>query len=160
MTDPLFLTLDEVLGIHADQIRRYGGRPGLRDLGLLRSALALPETTFDGEFLHPSLFEMAATFGAKRLQVWRHILLPGALPAIMAGIRIGLARAIHGMVAVELLLMAVGIGRLILKYQADFDPDLLFATVLVVIGEAVLLIEVAKRIEQRAIRWTEPITVD
>ena len=45
MTDPFFLTLDEVLGIHADPIRRYGGRPGLRDLGLLRSALAMPETT-------------------------------------------------------------------------------------------------------------------
>lgn len=62
MTDPLFLTLDEVLGIHADQIRRYGGRRGIRDLGLLRSALAMPETTFEGEFLHPTLFEMAAAY--------------------------------------------------------------------------------------------------
>jgi death-on-curing protein len=58
--DPLFLTLDEVLGIHADQIRRYGGRSGLRDLGLLQSALAMPETTFEGEFLHGTVFEMAA----------------------------------------------------------------------------------------------------
>jgi NitT/TauT family transport system permease protein len=110
--------------------------------------------------IDPTLFEMAATFGAKPLQVWRHILLPGAMPAIMAGVRIGLARAIHGMVAVELLLMAVGVGRLIMKYQADFDPDLLFATVLIVIAEAVLLIELAKRFEQRAIRWTVPIAVD
>lgn len=62
MTAPLFLTLDEVLGIHADQVRRYGGRPGLRDLGLLRSALAMPETTYEGEFLHPTLFEMAAAY--------------------------------------------------------------------------------------------------
>jgi death-on-curing protein len=60
--DPLFLTLDEVLGIHADQIRRYGGRPGLRDLGLLQSALAMPETTFGGEFLHGTVFEMAAAY--------------------------------------------------------------------------------------------------
>lgn len=45
MTKPLFLTLDEVLGIHADQIRRYGGRRGLRDLRLLQSALGMPETT-------------------------------------------------------------------------------------------------------------------
>jgi len=60
--DPLFLTLDEVLGMHADQIRRYGGRPGLRDLGLLRSALGMPETTFDGEFLHGTIFEMAAAY--------------------------------------------------------------------------------------------------
>ena len=62
MIDPLFLTLDEVLGIHADQIRRYGGRPGLRDLGLLQSAVAMSETTFDGEFLHGTVFEMAAAY--------------------------------------------------------------------------------------------------
>ena len=62
MTDPLFLTLDEVLGIHADQIRRYGGRLGLRDLGLLQSAMAMPETTFEGEFLHGTIFEMAAAY--------------------------------------------------------------------------------------------------
>ena len=62
MTEPLFLTLDEVLGIHADQIRRYGGSPGLRDLGLLQSALGMPETTFEGEFLHGTLFEKAAAY--------------------------------------------------------------------------------------------------
>ena len=62
MNEPHFLTLDEVLGIHADQIRRYGGRPGLRDLGLLQSALGMPETTFDGEFLHGTPFEMAAAY--------------------------------------------------------------------------------------------------
>ena len=62
MSDPLFLTLDEVLGIHADQIRCYGGRPGLRDLGLLQSAVAMSETTFDGEFLHGTVFEMAAAY--------------------------------------------------------------------------------------------------
>lgn len=62
MRDPLFLTLDEVLGIHADQIRRYGGSPGLRDLGLLQSALGMPEATFEGEFLHGTLFEKAAAY--------------------------------------------------------------------------------------------------
>ena len=60
MSESEFLTLDEVLGIHADQIRVYGGASGLRDLELLRSAIAMPETTFDGEYLHPSVFEMAA----------------------------------------------------------------------------------------------------
>ncbi|NNL64830.1 MAG: type II toxin-antitoxin system death-on-curing family toxin [Myxococcales bacterium] len=62
MTDPLFLTLDEVLAIHADQIRRYGGQTGLRDLRLLQSASGIPETTFEGEFLHGTLFEMAAAY--------------------------------------------------------------------------------------------------
>ena len=62
MKDPAFLTLDEVLAIHADQIRRYGGRPGLRDQALLRSALGTPETTFEGEYLHTDVFEMAAAY--------------------------------------------------------------------------------------------------
>lgn len=110
--------------------------------------------------IDPSLVEMARSLGAKELQVWRYILLPGAFPAVMAGVRIGLARAVHGMVAVELLLMAVGVGRLILKFQGDFESHLLFATVLTVIAEAVLLIELAKRIEQRAVRWAQPIAVD
>jgi death-on-curing protein len=62
VNDPEFLTLDEVLGIHADQIRRYGGTAGLRDLELLQSAIAMPQTTFDDEFLHGTLFEMAAAY--------------------------------------------------------------------------------------------------
>ena len=59
---PVFLTLDEVLALHADQIARYGGSPGLRDLGLLESALAIPRATFGGEYLHGSLPEMAAAY--------------------------------------------------------------------------------------------------
>jgi death-on-curing protein len=62
VSDPAFLTLDEVLGIHADQIRTYGGGSGVRDLELLRSALAMPETTFDGEYLHTTVFEMAGAY--------------------------------------------------------------------------------------------------
>lgn len=57
-----FLGLDEVLALHFDQIRRYGGRRGIRDLRLLESALATPETTYDDEFLHTSLAEMAAAY--------------------------------------------------------------------------------------------------
>ena len=62
MSDPAFLTLDEVLAIHADQIRRYGGKGGLRDLALLQSALGTTETTFEGDYLHTDLFEMAAAY--------------------------------------------------------------------------------------------------
>ena len=60
--DPTFLTLDEVLALHQDQIRRYGGTPGIRDQGLLSSALGTVTATFGGEFLHPNLNEMAAAY--------------------------------------------------------------------------------------------------
>jgi death-on-curing protein len=57
-----FLGLDEVLAIHRDQIERYGGREGVRDLGLLESAVAAPEASFDGAYLHGTLPEMAAAY--------------------------------------------------------------------------------------------------
>lgn len=60
--DPCFLTLDEVLALHEDQIRRYGGAIGLRDAGLLSSAVATPRATFAGELLHGTLVEIAAAY--------------------------------------------------------------------------------------------------
>jgi death-on-curing protein len=57
-----FLTLEQVLAIHADQVRRYGGGLGVRDLGLLKSALAMPQASFSGQYLHPTLHEMAAAY--------------------------------------------------------------------------------------------------
>jgi death-on-curing protein len=57
-----FLTLDEVLAIQSDQIERYGGAFGVRDHGLLESALAMPEATYSSDELHPSLCEKAAAY--------------------------------------------------------------------------------------------------
>ena len=56
----VFLTFDEVLALHADQIERYGGRPGIRDITLLQSALGVVSATFEGRFLHEGIHEMAA----------------------------------------------------------------------------------------------------
>ena len=58
----VFLTLDEAIALHADQIERYGGRPGIRDIGLLQSALGVPSATFEARFLHEGLHEMAAAY--------------------------------------------------------------------------------------------------
>jgi len=60
--DPLFLTLDEILSLHEEQIRLFGGSHGVRDTGLLESAMGNAAATFGGEFLHASLFEMAAAY--------------------------------------------------------------------------------------------------
>lgn len=57
-----FLTLDEVLAIHGHQVQRYGGALGIRDRVLLESAVAMPEATYDGEFVHGTVLEMAAAY--------------------------------------------------------------------------------------------------
>lgn len=60
--EPVFLDLAEVLEIHRDQIQRYGGDPGIRDLDLLQSSVAMPAAGFGGQYLHGDLFEMAAAY--------------------------------------------------------------------------------------------------
>ena len=59
---PVFLELDDGLALHAEQVSRYGGTGGIRDLGLLQSALGMPRASFAGAFLHPSIHEMAAAY--------------------------------------------------------------------------------------------------
>ncbi|MBI2093926.1 MAG: type II toxin-antitoxin system death-on-curing family toxin [Candidatus Omnitrophica bacterium] len=62
MADPIFLTLAEVVEVHADQIQRYGGQGGVRDFGLLESAMAQPEASFAGQWLHGGLYDMASAY--------------------------------------------------------------------------------------------------
>jgi death-on-curing protein len=62
MLDPTFLTVEDALDLLEMQLRLFGGLQGLRDRGLLESALAMPQATFGGEYLHADLFEMAAAY--------------------------------------------------------------------------------------------------
>lgn len=59
---PLFLDIGQVLCIHLSLIEHYGGHGGVRDIGLLQSAIAMPQSGFGGERLHRDLFEMAAAY--------------------------------------------------------------------------------------------------
>lgn len=59
---PEFLDLDDVLELHAAALVHWGGADGIRDLGALTGAIAQPQATFDGEFLHEDLFSMAAAY--------------------------------------------------------------------------------------------------
>jgi len=62
MTPEGFLELEDVLQIHANQLRLYGGADGVRDPGLLESALAMPLAGFGGQLFHPTMFEQAAAY--------------------------------------------------------------------------------------------------
>ena len=59
MTDPVFLDVEDVLLIHEEQLPVYGGAPGVRDRGLLESAVAMPRASAGGAFVHENLFAMA-----------------------------------------------------------------------------------------------------
>jgi NitT/TauT family transport system permease protein len=101
-----------------------------------------------------SLVDMARVYGANGRQVWTRVLLPGASPAVFAGLRIGLGRAILGMVLVEMLMTAVGVGMLLTTYRARYDYPGLYAVVLLIVLESVLFIGLLKFAEARLLPWS------
>jgi len=104
-------------------------------------------------YVNRDLVEMGESFNAPQWRLFRKVIFPASLPGIMAGVRIGTGRAVVGMVVVEILLVAVGMGRLILRYRGRFQSAELFAVVLALIIFGILLQMVARRIERRASRW-------
>ena len=62
MQTPRFISIYQVLNIHQDEINSFGGTSGIRDEGLLDSALAQAQATFGGELLHPTIYDQAAAY--------------------------------------------------------------------------------------------------
>ena len=60
--EPVFLELGEIFLIHEDQLERYGGSPGIRDIGILQSAIAMPRAGIADRYLHEDVFERAAAY--------------------------------------------------------------------------------------------------
>jgi death-on-curing protein len=58
----IFLSVEEVIKIHDDLVSKYGGQLGIRDMGLLISAIEMPKATMFGEDLHKSIFDKAAAY--------------------------------------------------------------------------------------------------
>lgn len=57
-----FLDTEQALTIHAVQLRRYGGSAGVRDMGMLDSAVEMPRAGFGDQYLHEDIFQMAAAY--------------------------------------------------------------------------------------------------
>ncbi len=103
--------------------------------------------------LDRGLIEMAQCYLAGRAAMWRFVVLPGSLIGVYAGLRLGLGRAVTGMVIGELLLVATGIGGLILRYQGFFMGPELFAIIFLVLLESWLLARGVSALEAKLIPW-------
>jgi ABC-type nitrate/sulfonate/bicarbonate transport system permease component len=103
--------------------------------------------------VRPRLVEMARAFDASWGQLFARIVLPSALPMVLAGIRYGLSRAFVGLVVAELLLSPFGLGRLIMASRSMFEHDRMFATVLWTLLLAAAALALLGRLEARWLRW-------
>jgi NitT/TauT family transport system permease protein len=97
--------------------------------------------------------EMARSFGARERDLFLKVILPAALPMIMAGLRLGMGRAILGMVTSELILAVVGFGAMLMTFGASYDSPALFATILTVVLLAVALLALIQYLDRRLTPW-------
>jgi NitT/TauT family transport system permease protein len=103
-----------------------------------------------------SYVEMAQSFGASEFQLLSRVLLPGALPLTMAGLRLGMGRAVKGMINGEMFIAVFGLGGLLRTYGSRFDAEKVFAILLVVIVVALVCTSAVQFVEGRVTRWIEP----
>jgi len=103
--------------------------------------------------VRPRLVEMARAFDASWAQLFTRIVLPSALPMILAGVRYALSRAFVGLIVAELLLSPFGLGRLIMTTRSMFEHDRMFATVLWTLLFAGAALAALARLEARLLRW-------
>jgi ABC-type nitrate/sulfonate/bicarbonate transport system permease component len=101
------------------------------------------------------LIQAARSFCAKRRDIFIKVLLPGSLPAMMAGIRLGLGRAILGVVVAEMYVSTKGIGNQIMHYGQSFHVGHLLFYVSVVSFFGFAATTIVRELETRLISWRE-----
>jgi len=104
-----------------------------------------------------ALLRVARSFGAPEALVFRRVVLPGAVPFILTGLRLGVGHALTGVVVGELIAARHGVGKLISDYGVTFQTSRMFAAVIFIAGTGVLLTWVLQRIENRFQNWKPQI---
>lgn len=99
------------------------------------------------------LLSCARSFGASDRQIFTSIALPGALPFILAGIRLGIGRGLVGIVVGELVAARAGIGFMMSRAGATFQTDKVFVGVLLLAGAGFLMNETVGRLERHFDAW-------
>lgn len=118
------------------------------------SAIAISVNTAQGvRHARPDLVEVARSFQVSKLQLARHVLIPGAIPFVIAGLRIGAERAIVGVIIGEMFLQIVGLGGVITTGSQELDPPKMLVAVVVIASMGTLLVTLLDLLERRFQSW-------
>jgi NitT/TauT family transport system permease protein len=100
-----------------------------------------------------NLLEVARSFCSTESQLWRHVIIPSAIPFIVAGVRLAIGRGLVGMIVAEFYTSITGLGYMIVRYANAFETDKLFVPIVVVMAMGVGLMGLVKWIETRIAPW-------
>jgi ABC-type nitrate/sulfonate/bicarbonate transport system permease component len=101
----------------------------------------------------PAFIETARSFGCNRWQVFRRVILHAAVPFFIAGIRLGLGRALVGVVVAEMFTALAGLGYMIVLYGNTFRTAELFVPILVLAAISIAITNLIHRIERKIAPW-------
>jgi NitT/TauT family transport system permease protein len=104
----------------------------------------------------PRLIKVASSFSAGDWRLFRTIILPSAVPFLLAGLRLAIGRGMIGVVVGEIYGSAAGIGAMISQAGSRFQTDKVFVGVLTIVAAGVILVEIVQRIERRVEVWRPP----
>jgi len=102
-----------------------------------------------------SLVDCGVAYGATQTQVMTKIILPATLPNIMVGLRLGISRAIEGVIIAEMVFTVVGLGGLMDDAADNLQLALSGALIIVLAIISLTFSEVMKYISRRAVAWKE-----
>lgn len=120
---------------------------------LFAIAIIIVNVTTAVRGVSPQLIDMSNSFGAPYRMLFRRVMFPASLPGIVAGLRLGAGRAVVGMVVSELIIVAVGIGKLLGRYRGRFDAASVLALVVVMLMIGWSIVWVIKVWEKRLSAW-------
>jgi len=104
-----------------------------------------------------ALLRVARSFGASDALIFRRVVLPGSVPFILTGFRLGVGHALTGVVVGELIAARHGVGKLISDYGVTLQMDKMFVGVIIIAGSGMLLTTLLGRIEKRFQSWRPDI---
>ena len=100
-----------------------------------------------------NLQEVARSFCSSEGQLWRHLIIPSAIPFIVVGVRLAIGRGLVGMIVAEFYTSVTGLGYMIVRYANALETDKLFVPIVVVMLLGVGLMGLAKWAEGRIAPW-------
>ncbi|KNY15472.1 ABC transporter permease [Shinella sp. SUS2] len=102
------------------------------------------------------LIEMARTYGAGRLTIFRRVILPASVPAIFVGLRLSATTALLLLIAAEMIGANKGIGFQVMNAQYNFQVPLMFAAILLLALLGLLANAVLVLLQKKLCRWSQP----
>jgi len=103
--------------------------------------------------MNAAWIETARSFGATRSQVFLQVVMPGSVPFIMTGLRLGIGHAVIGMVVGQMFLALSGLGEMLVDYGDLFETASVFAVVIVISVFGVILTNSVQWVERRFTNW-------